>query len=102
LPRASSSERWWCAWPPTPENHWPKVVSWPIHNGPQPVYAFDVSAVDYLLKPFDDERFTAMWQRIGERRAMRAVVQETEKFAELLAQLRGSGVWRPATAVKCS
>lgn len=51
--------------------------------------AFEVSAVDYLLKPFDDERFMATWQRIGERRAMKAVVQETEKFAELLAQLRG-------------
>lgn len=51
--------------------------------------AFEVSAVDYLLKPFDDERFKATWQRIGERRAMKAVVQETEKFAELLSQLRG-------------
>lgn len=52
--------------------------------------AFEVSAVDYLLKPFDDERFLAMWQRVGERRAMKAVVQETERFAELLSQLRGS------------
>ncbi|MBC8087745.1 MAG: response regulator transcription factor [Phycisphaerae bacterium] len=51
--------------------------------------AFEVSAVDYLLKPFDDERFLATWQRVGERRAMRAVVHETEKFAELLTQLRG-------------
>lgn len=53
--------------------------------------AFEVSAVDYLLKPFDDERFMAMWQRVGERRAMKAVVQETERFADLLAQLRGAG-----------
>lgn len=53
--------------------------------------AFEVSAVDYLLKPFDDERFIATWKRIGERRAMTAVVQETERFAELLAQLRGRG-----------
>lgn len=52
--------------------------------------AFEVSAVDYLLKPFDDERFLAMWKRVGERRAMKAVVQETERFAELLAQLRGT------------
>lgn len=52
--------------------------------------AFEVSAVDYLLKPFDDDRFMAMWQRVGERRAMKAVVQETERFAELLAQLRGA------------
>ncbi|MEP6832278.1 MAG: LytTR family DNA-binding domain-containing protein [Gemmatimonas sp.] len=51
--------------------------------------AFEVSAVDYLLKPFDDERFMAMWKRVGERRAMKAVVQETERFADLLAQLRG-------------
>lgn len=50
--------------------------------------AFEVSEVDYLLKPFDDERFMAMWQRVGERSAMKAVVQETERFAELLTQLR--------------
>lgn len=53
------------------------------------IRAFEVSAVDYLLKPFDDERFMAMWQRVGEQRAMKAVVQETERFAELLTQLRG-------------
>lgn len=51
--------------------------------------AFEVSAVDYLLKPFDDERFMATWQRIHERSAMKAVVQETERFADLLTQLRG-------------
>ncbi|MGV3708398.1 MAG: LytR/AlgR family response regulator transcription factor [Gemmatimonas sp.] len=50
--------------------------------------AFEVSAVDYLLKPFDDDRFMAMWQRVTERSAMRAVVQESERFAGLLAQLR--------------
>lgn len=50
--------------------------------------AFEVSAVDYLLKPFDDERFMATWRRVGERSAMKAVVQETERFADLLAQLR--------------
>jgi two-component system LytT family response regulator len=50
--------------------------------------AFEVSAVDYLLKPFDDERFMAMWQRVSERSAMKAVVQESERFAGLLAQLR--------------
>ena len=50
--------------------------------------AFEVSAVDYLLKPFDDERFQATWQRIRERRTMKAVAQETERFAHLLLQLR--------------
>lgn len=53
--------------------------------------AFEVSAVDYLLKPFDDERFMATWQRIQERRTMRAVAAESEKFAELLLQLRAGG-----------
>ncbi|MEP6764651.1 MAG: LytTR family DNA-binding domain-containing protein [Gemmatimonadaceae bacterium] len=50
--------------------------------------AFEVSAVDYLLKPFDDERFVATWERIRERRTMKAVAQETERFAQLLMQLR--------------
>lgn len=50
--------------------------------------AFEVSAVDYLLKPFDDDRFTATWERVRERRTMKAVAQETERFAHLLLQLR--------------
>lgn len=28
------------------------------------VRAFDVAAVDYLLKPFDEERFQAAWRRL--------------------------------------
>ena len=43
--------------------------------------ALEVSAVDYLLKPFDDEGFRATWKRVGERRAMKAV-QETKRFTD--------------------
>ena len=49
--------------------------------------AFDVSAVDYLLKPFDDERFAASWQRLVERRTLQAIRDESQRLATLLAQI---------------
>ena len=49
--------------------------------------AFDVSAVDYLLKPFDDERFTAAWNRLIERRTLQAIRQESHRLANLLSQI---------------
>lgn len=49
------------------------------------VHAFELSAVDYLLKPFDDARFAAMWRRVEERRTAGLVVAQ----ARLLAALAG-------------
>ncbi|MBC3766907.1 LytR/AlgR family response regulator transcription factor [Neptunicella marina] len=31
------------------------------------INAFELNAIDYLLKPFDDERFTATWQKVKRR-----------------------------------
>jgi two-component system LytT family response regulator len=49
------------------------------------VKAFDVSAVDYLLKPYDRERFEAALERA--RRTLDAEL-DAEKLAELLATVR--------------
>lgn len=50
------------------------------------VQAFDVAALDYLLKPFDDERFAAAWQRAITRDATATVVAQ----ARLLGALAGA------------
>ena len=49
------------------------------------VRAFEVSALDYLLKPFDEERFVATLDRV---RAHRANGQTREAHARLLGVLR--------------
>jgi two-component system LytT family response regulator len=53
------------------------------------IKAFDLAAVDYLLKPFDENRFKAAWKRATQAEAMRAVARESGKLAELLANLSG-------------
>jgi two-component system LytT family response regulator len=55
------------------------------------VEAFEVHALDYLLKPYDEERFTAMMRRVCER------LDETRSRAEhekLLAFVESIGVAR--------
>lgn len=47
--------------------------------------AFSVSAVDYLLKPFDDVRFSAAWTRLERARAAGALAEEAQRFARLLS-----------------
>src|SRR5688572_16514261 len=58
------------------------------------VRAFDVHAVDYLLKPFDRERFRAAYERASAIVETRAAVEEREKLNALLAdngRVRGDG-----------
>ncbi|HYW32231.1 MAG TPA: LytTR family DNA-binding domain-containing protein [Gemmatimonas sp.] len=57
--------------------------------------AFDVAAVDYLLKPFDDARFAAAWNRLVERRALRAIRDESQRLALMLATHEAGG-WTPS------
>lgn len=47
--------------------------------------AFDVAAVDYLLKPFDDERFDATWDRLARRHAATTLAGEAQRLGALLA-----------------
>lgn len=49
--------------------------------------AFEVSAVDYLLKPFDDERFRKTLQRVRARYAGQGVAARHATLAAALAQL---------------
>lgn len=59
--------------------------------------AFDVAAVDYLLKPFDDERFLAAWERLCARVATGAIAAEARRFGAMLAAMAPpSGHGEPA------
>jgi two-component system LytT family response regulator len=63
------------------------------------VEAFEVSAVDYLLKPFDQERFRRTLQRVRPRHAQCGADERQALLAGLLAQLergaRTPGEQRP-------
>lgn len=53
--------------------------------------AFEVSAVDYLLKPFDDERFRKTLARVRRRREAESGLDRAGMLSTVLAQLeRGS------------
>jgi two-component system, LytTR family, response regulator len=49
--------------------------------------AFEVSAVDYLLKPFDDERFRKTLQRVRRRREAESGAERSSVLNSVLAQL---------------
>jgi two-component system, LytTR family, response regulator len=51
------------------------------------IEAFEVSAVDYLLKPFDQERFRKMLARVRPRHLSSGVDERKSMLAGLLAQL---------------
>jgi two-component system, LytTR family, response regulator len=52
--------------------------------------AFDVAAVDYLLKPFDDERFAAAWERLRARVAAGTLANEAVRLGSLLSAMGGA------------
>jgi two-component system, LytTR family, response regulator len=52
--------------------------------------AFEVSAVDYLLKPFDDARFAATIARVRRRQEAREGFDRSSALASLLEQLEHS------------
>src|SRR5579872_7241589 len=49
--------------------------------------AFEVSAVDYLLKPFDDDRFCKTLERVRRRREAESLTGRNSALAAVLAQL---------------
>jgi two-component system, LytTR family, response regulator len=49
--------------------------------------AFGVNAVDYLLKPFDDERFRRTLARARTRRSAETLLERQRSLSELLDQL---------------
>lgn len=53
--------------------------------------AFEVAAVDYLLKPFDDARFRRTWQRLERTHATATIASEAQRLGALLAAVGGVG-----------
>lgn len=51
------------------------------------VQAFDIHAVDYLLKPVEPQRFREAIQRVKERMQMRSALGTQERFASVLNTL---------------
>jgi two-component system LytT family response regulator len=49
--------------------------------------AFEVSAVDYLVKPFDEQRFRTMLTRVRQRHIAQSVSERETMLATLIAQL---------------
>jgi len=62
------------------------------------IRAFDVNAVDYLLKPFDRQRFAAAVQRAIERRA--GVGAEMERLLRLLQHTQPAGIFSDRLLVR--
>jgi two-component system LytT family response regulator len=52
------------------------------------VHAFEVNAVDYLLKPFDKERFQKTLQRVREGKAVHAQEGDGKRMEDLLTEVR--------------
>jgi two-component system LytT family response regulator len=55
------------------------------------IKAFDLAAVDYLLKPFDEARFREAWKRVSKAGTMREVARESGRLAELLLRVTDTG-----------
>jgi two-component system, LytTR family, response regulator len=53
--------------------------------------AFEAHALDYLLKPINDDRFRQSLDRVREHWQQRRAVAQREQLMKLLAQTRGSG-----------
>jgi two-component system LytT family response regulator len=62
------------------------------------IRAFEVAAVDYLLKPFDEQRFRAAWNRAASHAGMRALAAQTQRLAALLSEAAGAGGAAPEPA----
>lgn len=53
--------------------------------------AFEAQALDYLLKPINDMRFTQALERVRKYRQQRTALAQREKLMQLLAATRGAG-----------
>lgn len=58
--------------------------------------AFDVAAVDYLLKPFDDDRFAQTWYRLAKAHASASLAGEARRLADLLSSVSSVAPSEPA------
>jgi len=57
------------------------------------IQAFEARAIDYLLKPVDQERFADALEHIREQLRQRQAAGQRDRLVQLMADLRGSGDW---------
>lgn len=55
------------------------------------IRAFDARAVDYLLKPIDDERFGATLEKVRTHIRTRDAIQQRDRLYGLIAEITGCG-----------
>jgi two-component system LytT family response regulator len=55
------------------------------------IQAFEARAVDYLLKPIDDKRFSTAVERVRNQVRSRAAASQRDRLVEIIAELTGSG-----------
>jgi len=55
------------------------------------IRAFDARAVDYLLKPVDDERFATSLDRIRDRVRAQTAAEQRDQLFSVIAEITGSG-----------
>jgi two-component system LytT family response regulator len=65
----------------------PMIVFVTAHDS-YAIQAFEINAVDYLLKPIEPERFQDAITRVKERASLRAAVSTQEKLASVLTSLQ--------------
>jgi two-component system, LytTR family, response regulator len=62
--------------------------------------AFEAHALDYLLKPYDDERFAGTLQRVREQLRHRGAGELERRVRDLLADVRGGASYLERLAVQ--
>jgi two-component system, LytTR family, response regulator len=62
--------------------------------------AFEAHALDYLLKPYDDERFAGTLQRVREQLRYRGADELERRVRDLLADVRGGASYLDRLAVQ--
>ncbi len=55
------------------------------------IQAFEARAIDYLLKPIDEVRFTAALARVREYLRSRSAESQRDRLLEIIAEITGSG-----------
>lgn len=82
-----------------PNGHLPHVIFVTAYDQ-YAVRAFEVHALDYLLKPFDRERFEASWQRAKEHIRTEKSSRLDERILTLLEELKAGSKYLERLVIK--